>query len=77
MRIVQFRKKQDKENKSKNFCLGLQLPANVSNKGENGVDRGDVLEIPRSLLGLSDDSTSIDLIIKWDSVKETLERCVF
>lgn len=71
MRIVQFRKKQGKENDAKNFCLGLQLPTNASN---DEVDRGDVVHIPRALLGLSDDTTSIDLIMKWDSVKQKLER---
>lgn len=51
--------------------MGLQLPTNASN---DEVDRGDVVHIPRALLGLSDDTTSIDLIMKWDSVKQKLER---
>ena len=67
MRIVQFRKKQDKE--AKHICLGLQIPSNASN--HEVVDRGDVVDIPQSLLGLQD-CTSIDLIMKWDSVKEKL-----
>ena len=69
MRIVQFRKKQDKE--AKHICLGLQIPSNASN--HEVVDRGDVVDIPQSLPGLQD-CTSIDLIMKWDSVKEKLER---
>jgi len=70
MRIVQFRKNQPEENGSKNSYLGLQLPAREGMK----VDGGDIVEISEPLVDLSGDSTSIDLIEKWDSVKETLER---
>lgn len=71
MRVVQFLRKQLGKNVSQNLCLGLQLPPTG-----NGykVDTGDVVELPKSYLGLSEDNTSIDLITKWDQVEGKLQR---
>ena len=71
MRIVQFRKKQNGGNNSRKFSLGIKIPASNSHLD---VTQGDIMEIPRSLLSLSDDCTSIDLIAHWDWAKETLGR---
>ena len=72
MRIVQFLKNKSEETDLKKSYLGLQLPT----KSNQEIDSGDIVELPLSFLGLSADSTSIDLIVKWDSVKETLQRFV-
>ena len=72
MRIVQFLKNKSEETDLKKSYLGLQLPTKSNQK----IDSGDIVELPLSFLGLSADSTSIDLIVKWDSVKETLQRFV-
>ena len=71
MRIIQFLRKQIGKNVTRNVSIGLQLPPN--NPGDN-VDTGDVVEVPKSCLGLADDNTSIDLIMKWDQVQGQLQR---
>lgn len=71
MRVVQFLRKQLGKNVSQNLCLGLQLPPTGNG---HKVDTGDVVELPKSYLGLSEDNTSIDLITKWDQVEGKLQR---
>ena len=71
MRVVQFFRKQIGNNAKQNICLGIQLPAN--NAGSK-VDSGDIVEVPKSYLGLSDEKTSIDLLSKWDQIKGHLQR---
>ena len=71
MRVVQFFRKQLGKNITQNLCLGLQLPPSCDG---NKVDTGDVVELPKSYLGLSEDHTSIDLITKWDQVQGQLQR---
>ena len=71
MRVVQFFRKQIGKNVTKNICLGIQLPPeNAGNK----IDSGYFVEVPKSYLGLSDETTSIDLITKWDQIKGHLQR---
>ena len=71
MRLIQFLRKQIGKGVTQNVSIGLQLPPN--NPGSN-VDTGDVVEVPKSCLGLAEDNTSIDLIIKWDQVQGQLQR---
>ena len=71
MRLIQFLRKQIGKNVTQNISIGLQLPPN--NLGSN-VDSGDVVEVPKSCLGLAEDETSIDLITKWDQVQGQLQR---
>ena len=71
MRLIQFLRKQIGKNVTQNISIGLQLPPN--NPGSN-VDTGDVVEVPKSCLGLAEDNTSIDLILKWDQVQGPLKR---
>ena len=71
MRVIQFLRKQIGKNVTQNVSIGLQLPPN--NPGSN-VDTGDVVEVPKSCLGLAEDDTSIDLIMKWDQVQGQLQR---
>lgn len=74
MRIVQFHKKQHGEKHRNKAFLGLQLPPGKNKTDLNEADLGDIVELPRSLLGLSEQATSIDLIVKWDEVKAKLEK---
>ena len=71
MRLIQFLRKQIGKNVAQNVSIGLQLPP--KNPGSN-VDTGDVVEVPKSCLGLAEDDTSIDLIMKWDQVQGQLQR---
>jgi len=71
MRLIQFLRKQIGRNVTQNVSIGLQLPPN--NPGTN-VDSGDVVDVPKSCLGLAEYDTSIDLIMKWDLVQSQLKR---
>ena len=55
MRLIQFLRKQIGKNVTQNISIGLQLPPN--NPGSN-VDTGDVVEVPKSCLGLAEDNSA-------------------
>ena len=73
MRIVRYCLKATRQT-----FFGIQLSTTHPKNGTYDCDSGDIVRIPPSLLGDSDHSeesfTSIDIIKKWDSVKDSLQR---
>ena len=73
MRIVRYCLKA-----SRQTFFGLQLSTTHPKNGVYDCDSGDIVRIPLSLLGHSDHSeesfTTIDIIKKWDSVKDSFQR---
>ena len=73
MRIVRYCLKATRQT-----FLGLQLSTIHSKDGTYDCDSGDIVRIPLSLLGysehLEESFTTIDLIKKWDSVKDSFQR---
>ena len=73
MRIVRYYLK-----RSRKTFFGLQLSTIHPKDGTYDCDSGDIVRIPLSLLGHSDHSeesfTTVDLIKKWDSVKDLFQR---